>query len=170
MFPLVPAGNGPVITFGGAALLLGGPVFLAAHAPLVVFGIVILAVGGILLLLGSFIYASRHVQFEVAPEGLTIRGDLYGRRLPADALLIEAARAVDLAASPPLRPVWRTNGAGLPGYSSGWFQLGNGEKALIFITDKRRVVYLPTREGYAVLLSVPEPEKFLAALKHLAHS
>lgn len=167
MFPMVPAASGPVITFWVAALGLGGLVFLAARAPLMVFGIVTLVVGGIILLLGSFAYASRHVKFEVTPEGLTIRGDLYGRRLPAKALLTAAARTVDLTANPPYRPVWRTNGAGLPGYGSGWFGLGNGDKALIFVTDKRRVVYLPTREGYSLLLSVSEPEKFLTALRQM---
>lgn len=75
---------------------------------------------------------------------------------------------MDLTESPNYRPVWRTNGAGLPGYGSGWFQLENGDKALIFVTDKRRVVYLPTREGYSLLLSVPEPEKFLEALRQMA--
>lgn len=168
VFPIVPATSGPAITFGVAALVLGSIILLAASAPVIVFGIVSLVAGGIILLLGSFAYASRHVKFEVSPEGLAIRGDLYGRRLPAASLLKEEARPVDLTADPNYRPVWRTNGAGLPGYGSGWFQLSNGDKALIFVTDKRRVVYLPTREGYSLLLSVPEPEKFLEALQQMA--
>ncbi len=167
VFPIVPATRGPLVVFGIAALVLSGIIFLVARAPIIVFGFVTLVLFGIIILLGSFAYASRHVKFEVSPEGLVIRGDLYGRRLPAGALLTEEARAVDLTVSPNYRPVWRTNGAGLPGYGSGWFQLGNGDKALIFVTDKQRVVYLPTREGYAVLLSVAEPERFLAALKQM---
>ena len=79
-------------------------------------------------------------------------------------MLTGAAKVADLAADPEHRPVLRTNGAGLPGYGSGWFKLANGEKALLFVTD-RRVVYLPTREGYAVLLSVADPEAFLEALR-----
>jgi hypothetical protein len=167
VFPIVPATRGPVITFGVAALVLCSIILLAARAPVIVFGIVALVAGGIMLLVGSFAYASRHVKFEVSPEGLAIRGDIYGRRLPAASLLGKEAKAVDLTEDQNYRPVWRTNGAGLPGYGSGWFQLGNGDKALIFVTDKRRVVYLPTREGYALLLSVPEPEKFLQALRQM---
>ncbi len=168
VFPIVPATSGPVITFGIAALLLCSIILLAASAPVVVFGVVALVAGSIILLLGSFAYASRLVKFEVSPEGLAIRGDLYGRRLPAASLLREAARLVDLTEDPNYRPVWRTNGAGLPGYGSGWFGLANGDKALIFVTDKRRVIYLPTRGGYALLLSVAEPEKFLEALRRTA--
>ena len=167
VFPIVPATSGPAITFGIVALVLGSIILLAASAPVIVFGIVALVAGGLILLLGSFAYASRQVKFEVSPEGLAIQGDLYGRRLPAASLVREEARPVNLIEDPNYRPVWRTNGAGLPGYGSGWFQLSNGEKALIFLTDKRRVVYLPTREGYSLLLSVPEPEKFLETLRQM---
>ena len=104
VFPMVPATSGPVITFGVAALVLGSIILLAASAPVIVFGIVALVAGGIILLLGSFAYASRHVKFEVSPEGLAIRGDLYGRRLPAASLLREEARAVDLTEEPELPP------------------------------------------------------------------
>jgi hypothetical protein len=167
VFPIIPATNGPVITFGIISLVLLGIIFLAAGAPVIVFGIVAVVVVATLFLLGTFVYASRHTRFEVSPEGLAIRGDLYGRRLPAEVLLTEEARTVDLTVSPNYRPVWRTNGAGFPGYSSGWFQLGNGDKVLLFVTDKQRVVYLPTRAGYAMLLSVAEPERFLAALRKM---
>lgn len=168
IFPIVPAARGPIIVFGISTVALLGILYLAAGAPVIVFGIVGIVFCSIILLLGSFIYASRHVKFEVSPEGLAIRGDLYGRRLPAAALLTAEAQVVDLTASPSHRPVLRTNGAGFPGYGSGWFQLANGEKALIFVTDKQRVVYLPTRQGYVILLSVAEPEKFLQALRQMA--
>jgi hypothetical protein len=146
VFPIVPATSGPVIVF-------------------VIAGLILLSV---LLLLAVFAYASRQTKFELSDAGLTIRGDFYGRRLPAASLLTGEAQALDLTANRDYALAWRTNGAGFPGYSSGWFRLGNGEKALVFVTDRRRVVYLPTREGYAVLLSVPEPDKFLAALRRLS--
>ncbi|MCL4503732.1 MAG: hypothetical protein M1438_18045 [Deltaproteobacteria bacterium] len=40
--------------------------------------------------------------------------------------------------------------------------------AAVLVFGKRRVVYLPTREGYSLLLSVAEPEKFLEALRQKA--
>ncbi|HEY9074470.1 MAG TPA: PH domain-containing protein, partial [Desulfobaccales bacterium] len=145
-----------------------GFLFLAAGAPVIVFGIIGSVVVAILFFLGAFVYASRHVRFELSSEGLAIRGDLYGRRLPAASLLTAQARVVDLTRDGDYRLVARTNGVGFPGYGSGWFQLANGDKALIFVTDKRRVVYLPTREGYALLLSLAEPDKFLGALRQMS--
>jgi hypothetical protein len=71
---------------------------------------------------------------------------------------------VDLDADSTLRPVRRTNGIGLPGLSEGWFRLANGEKALMFVTDRDGVVYIPTRDGYSVLLSTVTPDEFLESL------
>jgi hypothetical protein len=143
------------------------PIIPATSGPITVFVIVAVLVVGLLVVMGLFAYASRQAKFEVSPAGLTIRGDIYGRHLPAAALVPAEAKAVDLSLNQDLRLKWRTNGAGFPGYSSGWFRLGNGEKALVFVTDRRRVVYLPTRTGYAVLLSVAEPEEFLRAWRRI---
>jgi hypothetical protein len=170
VFPMAPATSGPRITFGIATLILGGLLIFASRAPNLVFWTMALVFGGLLLFLASFVVASQYVRFEVTPAGLAIRGDFYGRRLASQALLPGEARVVDLTVSPAYRPVCRTNGVGLPGYGSGWFRLDNGDQALIFVTDKRRVVYLPTREGYALLLSVADPEAFLAALRQTGRS
>jgi hypothetical protein len=105
------------------------------------------------------------VQFELSKEGLRIRGDLYARTIPAAALFLDNAKSLDLSRDREYRLGWRTNGAGLPGYQSGWFKLKNGEKALVFVTNKKRVAYVPTRNGYSVLLSVEEPDKFIQACR-----
>lgn len=107
---------------------------------------------------------ARSTSFEVSPAGLRIRGDLYGRMIPAAAIQVAAARPVDLTTERDLQPTMRTMGTGLPGYKAGWFRLRNGQKALLYVTDKSRVAYIPTTAGYAVLLSVPDPAAFVASL------
>ena len=108
-------------------------------------------------------------RIELSPAGLALRGDIYGRRLiPAADLRGGAARIVDLDREPDLAPRWRTMGTGLPGYKAGWFKLRNGEKALLSLTDPHRAVYVPTRQGFALLLSPAQPESFLAALRRVA--
>jgi hypothetical protein len=59
-------------------------------------------------------------------------------------------------------------GTGLPGYRAGWFRLRNGEKALLYLTDANRAVYIPTTAGYGVLFSPVDPEAFLAALANVS--
>lgn len=103
--------------------------------------------------------------FEVSPAALRVAGTLYGRRVPRGALDAAAARLTDPRVEAAPAPVRRTNGIGLPGYGAGWFRLASGERALTFVTDPARVVYVPTRAGYALLLSVDDPAGFLAALR-----
>jgi hypothetical protein len=96
---------------------------------------------------------------------LKIAGDLYGRFISLKVLRVGEAKIVDLNRELEYRLKTRTNGVGLPGYSSGWFKLNNNSKALAFVTDKRRVLYLPTTEGYVLLLSVRDAESLLSALR-----
>lgn len=112
---------------------------------------------------------SRRARYELSPAGISLRGDLYGRRLiPASDLLGGAARIVDLDREPELSPRWRTLGTGLPGYKAGWFKLSNGEKALVSLTDTHHAVYLPTNRGFVLLLSPAQPDRFLAAVRRAA--
>ncbi len=147
VFPIIPA------TGIGPWLLLG---FVAA---------IMIAV---LVLVGVSVIGSRAARFEITDDGVRVRGDLYGRTLAWRDLVIDSTRAVDLETQPSLRPARRTLGTSLPGYSAGWFRLQDGQKALLYVTDRRRVVYLATRRGHAVLLSVAEPHAFVDALRRAA--
>lgn len=126
---------------------------------------VVLIMLGALLVLTISIRGGRASRFEVTEEGLRLRGDLYGRMIPRSQLRVEEARPVDLSREPGLRPSWRTLGTGLPGYQGGWFRLRNGEKALLYLTDRTKAVYVPTTSGYSVLLSPRDPDAFLEALR-----
>jgi hypothetical protein len=116
-------------------------------------------------LMGYLAYSTRHVTFAVSEQGLRIRGDLFGRLIPRSSLRVEDAEILDLKTEKTHRPFLRTMGVGLPGYCSGWFRLSDRGKGLLFLTDPARAVYLPTTDGYTLLISPADPEGFLAALK-----
>jgi hypothetical protein len=119
----------------------------------------------LLLLFGYFAFSSRATRYEVSPDGLAIRGTFYGRQVPWNSLIPAEGRVVDLAVTPDLQPTLRTNGLGLPGYQAGWFRLRRAGKGLVFLTDRSRVVVVPTKLGYTLLLSAAEPERLLAAMR-----
>jgi len=101
----------------------------------------------------------------VNSTSLRIRGDLWGRKIPLEAIRVDEAEIVDLSRRTELVPRWRTLGTGLPGYASGWFRLNNGERALAVLTTRQEVVYLPTRLGYSLLLSVEEPRALIDRIR-----
>lgn len=145
-FSIIPAGMGPlwVLVFSlGITILVGG-------------------------IMGSFFLASRNTRFVVSDTGLEISGGMYGRSIPKEHLQVTAAKPLDLTQDTAYRLGARTNGAGMPGYQAGWFRLHNGEKCLAFVTNSQRVVYVPTSEGYVVMMSVENPTAMIESLQRLA--
>jgi len=103
--------------------------------------------------------------FEVSPAGLHLRAPFYGRHVPAASLRADEAHWVDFRQEDGLRPRIRTNGIGMPGYLAGWVRMRNGDSALAFVTDWSRVVFVPTDQGFGILLSTPDPKAFLDRLR-----
>jgi hypothetical protein len=141
-------------------------VFVMPPAPARSMWVVLIAIALVvlpMLLLGYVMKSGRTTRYQVTESGLTIRGTLYGRTIPWDALAVADARHVNLSTERPLQPTLRTNGIGLPGYQAGWFRLRQSGKGLLFVTDRSRVVAIPTTLGYTLLLSVNDPLAFLDA-------
>jgi hypothetical protein len=92
-------------------------------------------------------------------------GSLCGGMIPMSALRLDLARAVDLDEEPGLRPWLRVIGVGMPIYHSGSYRLKDRERALVFQTRSNLAVYIPTSDGYALLLTPERPADFLAALQ-----
>lgn len=147
-FSIAPAGPGSLY-FG-----IGFVVFMVAVSALVIW-----ATTGHL-----------RVKYQVGPNEFRIVGDLYGRRIPWSDINGGSIREVDLTSHPELRPQLRLNGTGMPGYAAGWFRLRGGARALAFLTDQHRVVVAETSRGYVLLLSTPDPEALVTAMKSAADS
>ena len=118
--------------------------------------------------LGTSLVGSQRSRFEVSEDGLTVRGDLYGRYIPRKLLISGQARVINLGKDGALRPVRRDSGIAIPGYSAGWFRLANGQKALVYVTDESRVVYVPTSDGYVVMMSALDADGLSARIRELA--
>lgn len=137
----------------------------ATTRPLWFFAIILLVLVAVGAVLVYAAYASRHSRVEVDGEGIRLVGDFWGRRIVWENLRVDEARQVNLDQSPEFVPRWRTMGTGMPGYSAGWFRLRNGEKSLVYLTQRASVVYLPTTDGYSLLLSADAPEQLIASLR-----
>ncbi len=135
--------------------------------PRVLFIITLITTIAVSVLLVYLGYSTRNVTFALSDQGLQINGGLYGRNVSKNAIIIDGARIVTLQDENSYAPCVRTNGIGLPGYSRGWFKLNNGEKALLFLTSRSSVVYIPTKLGYSILLSPTKPKEFLRTMREL---
>ena len=121
-----------------------------------------LLMAGMALAFGWMATSATRPSVVVDDARLTLKAPFYGRSIDLDRIRFEEARVVNVDAGTDIRPTRRTNGLGLPGLGLGWFRLANGEKALVALSSRDRVVYIPTEEGYSLLLSIERPEAFLA--------
>jgi len=140
------------------------PITPASIRVLAVVGIILIP---LILLMGVITFSAKNTRVVVDDEGLHIKGALYGRFIPKESIIREGSKILNLNVEREFRPVMRTFGIGFPGYSEGWFRLANGERALLFVTDRFNVIYVSTTEGYSVLLSTAHPEEFIDALEEV---
>ena len=142
------------------------PIVPAQGRVLMIIGVFVIALMiGVTALMFAAMRGGKSSRFEMNAEGLRLRGDVYGRTIPWSAIKAAESRVVDLAVTYELAPARRTAGTAVPGYQAGWFRLNNGEKALLYLTDRHRAVYVPTTQGYSLLLSPQEPDRFLERLQ-----
>lgn len=138
-------------------------------APSSSFNLVLVVLAAVALLpalfLGWVALTSKDLAVVLEPEGLRIDAPLYGRTIAYDALDLDRTRVERLTDDSPLRPKIRTNGIALPGYRVGWYRLHSDEKALLALTKSERAVYVPTRQGYALLLGPQDPERLVEELR-----
>jgi hypothetical protein len=109
-------------------------------------------------------YWCQNARVEVGDETIVLVGDYGTETVPLRSIDLSGAKLVDPSADLAYRPRRRTFGTGMPGWASGWFRLHNGEEALVYVS-RGVPIYLPTSEGFSLLVSVEEPERLLEALR-----
>jgi hypothetical protein len=108
--------------------------------------------------------SSRRTRVALSQNGLTIKASFINKCWPLAELDRSRAKVIDLQKQTDLKPKWKLWGAAMPGLSSGTFKLYNGDKAHVYITDKSKIVYIPTQNG-TILLSLVRPKEFLDTLQ-----
>ncbi|SRR5579883_104306 len=154
----VPSGVLLLIMFS-LALTHGVPLWLAGSALL----------GPLVLLQLLYLFlASRIRRAGVAlnAQAIGIDSGVSSRLVALRQLAPRGLREVDLELHPDLRPLLRTMGIGLPGFSGGWYRLRNGRKALCLLTERQRVCVLEDDVGVMYLLSLADPTPLEQALRN----
>lgn len=166
-FAIAPAGQ-------GAYWLLAAITLLACAAPLLVIrrdGLAVslknIGLAAILVLpfTAALGYAVRDNSLRVEDGKILLRAArFYQHDRPLTDFDLARARVGSYDTIEEARLGLRRNGIGLPGYAAGRFS-GPGKSTIFaLLTDRGRVVFLPAKQGPSLLISVTEPEAFLAAL------
>jgi hypothetical protein len=130
-----------------------GPVLVAAVA-----GTIWLVIDRMLL---------RH-DLRIDAAGVDIRTTMYRRRLHWNDLDMAAARVIDIDEHPDARPLLKSNGVAIPGFRSGWFRSRAFTKLFVATAGGTRLLRIPTRLGYALLLQPVNPVATLDRMREAA--
>jgi hypothetical protein len=103
----------------------------------------------------GIIYFSKRQSVAVSNGFLTIKSMFYGKSILIGKINVNGIKQLKLNNDRDYSITYRTNGIGLPNYHVGWMALNNGNKALVYVTDKTNVVLIPTND-YDVLISTDD--------------
>jgi hypothetical protein len=117
------------------------------------------------LIAALLMLALRRHRLALTGDVLDIATTFYRKRLLLSDLRLDEARVLDLDEHPKLKPLFKTNGYSLPGFRSGWFRLRGLHRAFVAIADGQRVLWIPTRAGYGLLLQPRQPQALLDRLR-----
>ena len=98
-------------------------------------------------------------------DGILKYGRMRWLQTAVSAIDLDASRIVNLEQQRELRPFWRIAGTAMPGYRSGFFRLRDKRRAYVVVTDPRRVLVLPKRDGGLLMFSLVRPQALLDALR-----
>lgn len=123
-------------------------------------------VGAVSLPLSAFLlWAMQRRRIQLDADGLRVDAAMYRKKVGLDAIDCDGLRVVNLEEHPELRPRLKTNGFAIPGYQAGYFRLGDRSRAFCLITEPRRTLLVPQRDGPILLISPERPQVLCEALR-----
>ena len=166
-FEIVPPGKQVLLVplLAGALAPVGVLVALYAKADTPMPLPVLIALAAMPLFAGLLAFDMFRRDVRVGDKGLRVRALPWSRATPFAELDIDRAEVVDLQARRELMPRFKIAGARLPGFRAGLFRLRDKRRATVLLTDLRRVLVLPRRDGSLLLLSLQRPEALLQELR-----
>jgi hypothetical protein len=128
-------------------------------------GMVLLVTGGLWLTLDCLL---RRQRLRLDAAGMELATTWYTRRLSWSDLDLSKARVIDLGEHPETRPLFKSNGYALPGFRSGWFRARDFSRLFVATAGGSRLLRIPTRLGYALLLQAVDAKLLLERMRELS--
>lgn len=128
----------------------------------------VLGVAGAIVLAWLLDWLMRRHRVRVDATGLEVVTSLYRRRLAWPELRLDAARVIAIDEHPERKPRFKTNGMATFGFRGGWFRSRDRTKLFVAMTDGKRLLWLPTTQGFTLLLEPRKAQALLDRLRELA--
>ncbi|MEP6484973.1 MAG: PH domain-containing protein [Rudaea sp.] len=170
--PLIDAGRKPAFSIGLIILiiflvLIGVGIGVYRDPPVSpnVLPLTILIIVATCVTSLALVRVVARVRAFVHDDELVLQTGVGTRRVALANLRSHGVEVIDLRRHEDLTPRLRLWGASMPGLTTGWLRLRNGEKSVCLLTDRRRVAYLRSEaDNLTLLLSLQNPETLKALI------
>ena len=126
-----------------------------------VAAIVVLVLGVLIAIIHS---AAKNTTISLTNENLVIKSSFWSKKIPLENILIDEIKPINLSENSDYQLSFRTSGVNLANVKMGWMRLKNKSKALVFITDKKNVALIPTKD-FQILFSMNNIDEFISKIK-----
>ena len=116
-------------------------------------------------LMAGIISATKNTSISIKDGEVVINSFIYGRKIPIENIMVNEVKPINLNVDKEFNVSIRTNGIGMSNFLSGWAQLNNGSKALVFLTDRDNVLFVPTKD-FILLFSMVNHNEFIQQIKN----
>lgn len=168
--PVVPPDRRAWLMLLGLWLLLMAIAYLQPHQQAATNPVpwwLVIPFATALPLVGILVWLERR-SIGIEDGRLVVAAGLNTLKTPVAELELDKARVLDLEEHVEYAPRLKLFGMGLPGFSAGHYLLRNRRRAFCLLTDRRRVLLVPRRDGRLLLLSPERPQALLDALRECA--
>ena len=90
---------------------------------------------------------------------------IHRHRISLESLKIDEAREINLNFDRSYWPVAREKGNEVGDQRRGWFKLASGNRAYFATRSNKRIIFLPTTEGYDLLFTTEDNDKFIQYIR-----
>lgn len=126
----------------------------------------VVVVFGTALLPAGLLSTLAHREIRIEGDRLVVAAALvFARKVPLGELALDRARVLDLDEHTGYRPMLQLGAFSFARFNAGRYLLRNRQRAFCLLTDRRRVLVLPQRDGRLLLLSPEQPQVLLDALR-----
>jgi hypothetical protein len=103
----------------------------------------------------GIVYYMKNTSIIITDKYLAIKSLFYSKTIPLEKINVNGLKQLNLHNDKEYDPKIRVNGIGLPNYYVGWMKLNNGNKSLVYLSDRTNVALIPT-DDYDILFSTDD--------------
>ena len=106
----------------------------------------------LLVIFIGIIFVIKNTSISINEKYIIIKSFPYGKIISMNDVILNETKEINLKQIKDFNVRIRTKGISIPNFLSGWMRLYNGQKALVYLTNREKALLIPTND-FIILFS-----------------